>query len=383
MRSFRYFVFSLLIFAAVLPAAFAQETESKVIDEVVAQVNDGVITLSRIKREAKSLVDTYVAEGKKRDEAQRMVDEKQGEMIANLINEELLLQKAKDMNMDSEIDAMINQRLAEIMKQNNIKTVDALYAEMEKNGIDPKDLRETWRKQATRDRVIFREIQSRLYWSFNGKELKDYYDAHQSKFTRPETVSVSEIFLSFAGRNEGVVREQAKQIYNKLIAGEDFDKLAKENSDPGALTQGKGKAEKLKVADLDPKLAAAIRDVKVGQVSAPYDADQIGIVILRIDAREQASTDSVFDEAAVRDALLRERFPEEQKKYMAKLRQDSYIKISETYRPIVNPILFGDERKEQSGQQNVQFLQKTADTPTTPTTTHKRRWILPKLPKIH
>ena len=66
-----------LVFA--VPVVFAQETETKVIDEVVAQVNDSVITLSRVKREAKSVVDSYVEQGKKRDEAQRLVDEKQGE----------------------------------------------------------------------------------------------------------------------------------------------------------------------------------------------------------------------------------------------------------------------------------------------------------------
>jgi hypothetical protein len=43
--------------------------------------------------------------------------------------------------------------------------------------------------------------------------------------------------------------------------------------------------------------------------------------------------------------MLNERAPEEQKKFMAKLREGAYIKISEAYRPIVNPLLFADERK--------------------------------------
>ena len=44
-------------------------------------------------------------------------------------------------------------------------------------------------------------------------------------------------------------------------------------------------------------------------------------------------------------ALMQEKFPDEQKKFMAKLREESYIKISETYKPIVNPLLYEDERK--------------------------------------
>ena len=325
------------------------ETQTKVVDEVVAQVNDGYITLSRIKREIKDIVDGEVQQGKKREDAQKIVDEKQGELIANLINEELLIQKAKEAGLDKEIDESINQRLVDIMKQYNMKTVEALYAEMEKNGVNPQELKETWRKQATRDKVLQRELQSKIYWGFNGKELKDYYEKHKEKFTKPETVSISEIFLGFAGRDEAAVREKAKQIYIQLKAGADFSKIAKEN-DPGVVTEGTGKAENLKVADLAEKLATSIKGLKAGDISQPFEADQIGIVILRIDARSQASNESVFDENAVRMAMMSERLPDEQKKFMTKLREDAYIKISDSYRPIVNPILFADERKDKPGK---------------------------------
>src|ERR1041385_5641540 len=80
--------------------AFAQETDVKVVDEVVAVVNDGVITLSGVKREIKDQVGELVREGKKPDEAQKMVEEKQGELIANLINEELLMHKGKELGIE-------------------------------------------------------------------------------------------------------------------------------------------------------------------------------------------------------------------------------------------------------------------------------------------
>jgi hypothetical protein len=44
-------------------------------------------------------------------------------------------------------------------------------------------------------------------------------------------------------------------------------------------------------------------------------------------------------------AITSKRAPVEQKKYMADLRKDSYIKISETYRPIVAPICFRTNAK--------------------------------------
>lgn len=350
MRRFRqvFSIAAISVIAAV--SASAQETQTQVIDEVVAQVNEGVITLSRIRREMRDVVESFVQQGKSREEAQKTVNEKQGELIANLINEELLVQRSKELGLDSEVEGVLNQRFLQIMKENNLKTVEDLYKEMERGGVDPKEIRESWRKQAIRDLVIQREVQAKIYWGLSGKELQDYYEKNKAKFTKPETVSFSEIFLSFAGRTEADVRAKAKQLHADLKAGGDFDKIAKENSDPGLVTNGSGKAEKLKVAELVDTLAKPLKDVKVGGYTEPFDVEKVGMVILRVDQREQASAESQFDENAVRLAIMSERFPAEQKKFMTKVREDSYIKISDTYRPIVSPILFADERKTTPGK---------------------------------
>lgn len=336
-----FFSFSILVLS--IPA-FSQETQTRVIDEVVAQVNDGVITLSRVKREAKNAVAGLIQDGKNAEEAQKLVDEKQGELIAGLINDELLVQKAKEAGID--VEASLNMRFRDIMKQYDLKTVEELYAQMEKSGVDPKQLREDWRKQATRDRVIEKEVQMKVYWEPNGKSLKDYYEKNKAKFTTPETVSFSEIFLGFAGRDEKSVRDKAKQIYDELKAGGNWDKIAKENSDAGVITNGAGKAEKLRVKDIVEVVGKPLTGVKAGDYTAPFDVEQLGVAILRVDERQQASSDSVFDENAVRMAIMNERLPDEQKKFMAKLRESSYIKIADTYRPLVAPILFADERKD-------------------------------------
>ena len=54
-----------LIGAIVLspPLASAQEGEPVVVDEVIAQVNDGVVTLSQLKREMKERVETLKQNG--------------------------------------------------------------------------------------------------------------------------------------------------------------------------------------------------------------------------------------------------------------------------------------------------------------------------------
>ncbi|GIU81420.1 MAG: hypothetical protein KatS3mg006_0484 [Pyrinomonadaceae bacterium] len=340
----RKFLFSLFFLVFAFYVGKAQETEAVVIDEVVAQVNDGVITLSRVKREMKQLADQLVREGKTPEQAQTEVQNKQGEIIASLINDELFLQKAKELGLDSEIEAQINQRFLQIMKEQNIKSLETLREEMRKVGIDPDELRQFWRRQLSRDYVLQREVDAKIYWGTTSKEIKDYYEKNKAKFTRPETVTLSEIFLSFAGRNEQEVKEKANKLVAQLRAGADFVKLALENSDRPDVQVTKGKLQTYKMSEIDENFAKYIRATKVGGVTDPIILDE-GILILRVDDRQEASKESFFDEDEVRRAIMAERAPEERKKFMMNMRKEAYIKIAESYRPLVAPILFADERK--------------------------------------
>ena len=344
---YRFTVLSLFLFAGV--AVFGQETEERVVDEVVAQVNEGVITLSRIKREKKMLIETQVEQGKSREEAERLVNEKEGELIANMINEELLIQRAKDVNLEREVEASINQRFLQIMQQNNLKTLDALYTEMRKSGVEPDEIRDLWKKQTTREIVIQQEVHRDVYWKSTPAELKAYFEKNKAKFTKPETVSLSEIFFSYAGTTESAAREKANRVLTELRGGADFQKAVQDYSDRPNKAEAKGNMGKIPVADLEkdfPKIAAAVKGIKAGAYSEPVAADDTGIIIYRVDERAAASNESQFDENAVRLAIMNEKIPDATKKFMASLREDSYIKINDGYRPLVAPVLFEDERSD-------------------------------------
>lgn len=346
MRYTRSAIFLIAVLFATGFSAVAQENEAKVVDEVVAQVNDDVITLSRIKREMKSVADSYVQEGKKTPEqAKAEVDGKQGEMIANIINEELLLQKGKELGgVDTDVQAQINERFLSFMKAQNLKTLDALYKEMEKANVNPDELRESLRKQFTRDAVFQREVDSKVYGGWTARDVKAYYEANRAKFTKPETVTISEIFLGFAGRDADAVREKAKQVVAQIRAGADFAKIAEENSDRPDVKINKGKAGTFNVKEMDERFVKPLANVKVGGLTDPIEIEE-GMEILRVDERSKASSDSFFNENDVRRAMTYEKLPEERKKYLVNLRAESYIKINEGYRPMVAPLLLDDTKK--------------------------------------
>src|SRR6266436_8790913 len=94
--------------------ARAQEGEPVVVDEVIAQVNDGIVTLSQLKREMKERVDTLKQGGMTEQQAQAEVERKKPELIAILINEQLLLQKGKELDFTQRVEDEVNKRMLQV-----------------------------------------------------------------------------------------------------------------------------------------------------------------------------------------------------------------------------------------------------------------------------
>jgi parvulin-like peptidyl-prolyl isomerase len=318
----------------------AQEGEPVVVDEVIAQVNDGIVTLSQLKREMRERVDTLVKDGMPQDQAQAEVEKKKNELIAILINEQLLLQKGKELDFTGRVEDEVNKRMLEVARQNGIKTMEELCKAMKDSGISCEDTRRTMRVEIMKQAVLESEVDSKVFYGFSTDELHKYFDAHKDKFIKPEAIDLSEIFLSLAGKPEAEVKAQAEKLVTQIRGGADFCTLASAYSERPAGPDGKKpcKVGLFQAPDLRPDIAAAVKDVKAGDVSNPLKSDE-GYQILKVDARTAGSTTATFNENQVRSAMTDEILGKEREKYLQTLRNDGYIKIAANYKPDVEPFL--------------------------------------------
>lgn len=327
-----------LTFLLIAPAV-AQETQVTVIDEGVVQVNEVVITLSRINREINNAIDSLVREKKMtREEAKKEIEAKKGRVIASLIEEELIMQKGKELGMENDVEARVNQQFIQQKDQLGFKSLDELFAAMRSEGIDPDDIRAALRSQITRQWVFQSQVDEQVGWSITEEEIKNYFEQHKDEFIKPATVTLSEIFLSFAGADPAAVRQKAKDIVAKLRAGGDFKKLAVENSDRPNVAETKGLVGTFEADRLADEFRDPVAKTKAGQVTDPVELTQ-GVEILRVDAKTDKGTEGNFDEEKVKLAMLKERVPPARKKYLETLREEAYIKIADSYRPLVTPFL--------------------------------------------
>src|ERR1700755_919724 len=97
--------------AAAAPARAQEEAPAVVLDEPVAQGDNYVIMLSQLKRENNEFREVLTKQrGMSPEQAEVEIQKKQPEIILNLINEALLVQKGKDMpRVPEDVEAEVNR----------------------------------------------------------------------------------------------------------------------------------------------------------------------------------------------------------------------------------------------------------------------------------
>ena len=336
-------LFAILILTLSATSIFAQEGEMQVVEEVIAQVNDDVITLSMLKKETQERIAALKTNGMTEQQAMDEANKRQAELIATLINEKLLLQKGKELDLANDIEAEVNRRMLQIANEQGITTIEKLYEAMRQSGLVPEDVRRTMRTEMMKQAVLQQEVDRKVYLGFSSEEVKKYYDTHPDKFRTPESIKISEIYLSSIGKDEAAVKARALELITQARAGADFAALAAANSEReknGERTapKDKGYVGEFDVPSLREDLLPVLKDMKAGGVSEPIRTNE-GFQILRVDSRTPGGTTPTFNDNRVREAMLMERQQKERENYLQNLRNEAFIKVTEIYQASVAPLL--------------------------------------------
>ena len=342
----------LLASAAAAPARAQEEAPPTVLDEPVAQVDNYVIMLSQLRRENNEFRDVLTKQrGLTAEQADAEIQKRQAEIILNLINEALLVQKGKDMpRLPEDIEAEVNREVLRVAKQSSITTIEELEEAMRREGLNLSDIKETLRRQFMRQAVLQREVDAKIYYGLSDKELRDYYNAHRDKFI---SVTLSELFLSLAGRADADVKAKAADLAARARSGASFEELVDKNSEheqtkkfKGLLAEPDGKARWFVLTELSAVIADAVKGLKVGGISDPVKTDE-GYMVLRVNERDDS-----FKENFVRGVLTQERSEKERDAYLRTLRKEAYIKPAENYKALIQPVLDKDKSETAAADGN-------------------------------
>jgi len=324
---------AVVLLALVVPAA-SRAQEPELVSEIVAQVNNDIITRADYLQALRDFKEELARQmtGKSQVEIEQEYA-KLKPTVLNLMIEDLLLeQKAKELNIDVEAD--VNQQMAAIAKEQGAKDVLEFEAELKRQGIDPEGARASLRKRMQHDAVIQSEVLRPIYQNIPELDKRKFYDSHKDAFTVPGEVTLSEVFLPLEGQTANDVEQRARRVVAELRAGGAFADAVQKHSPPNRASRAQnGKMGAFKLEDLKPEVKAAISSLKPGEFTDPIRL-QDGYQIVRLDDRKPETIRKYEEQevaSAIGRALTMERAQDAQKKYVDRLKHEAYIFVKPEY----------------------------------------------------
>jgi parvulin-like peptidyl-prolyl isomerase len=294
----------------------------QVIEEIVAIVNDEVITLSQYKQQFDIQIQQLKGQNLPAADYDKQYRVIKSELLNAMITELLILQQAKEKNLN--VSEELKNNLAALKKENNIASDEDLRRAVEQQGI-PYD---QWLKQYEETLLKQMVMVSEVYRSIvlDDAEVVQYYKQHPKEFTVPTEYKLRAVYLATEGRTPQTLEAIQAEVNDKLKAGTAFPDVAAVLSDP-PLKDAKGDLGTLKKGELDKTLEEAVDKLKVNEVS-PWVAAKNGWYLIKVEERKDGYL-KTFDDARaeVQDRLMGEKRQKKTEEYLAALKEQSYIKI--------------------------------------------------------
>jgi parvulin-like peptidyl-prolyl isomerase len=306
------------IFLGAAPVVRGQE----VVEEIVAIVNDDIITLSQYRTE----FEAALAQLKAQQIPQEQIDQQYAllkkEFLNSVITEVLLLQKAHELGLN--VQEQLKGMIEKIKKDNNLASDADLRRAVEQQGMSY----ETWLKQyeegMLRQGVLYTEVERAIV--LEDSEVVQYYKKNPAEFTVPTEYKLSAIYFATEGRTAEQVEALKASVDAKLKGGAVFADAAAELSDQ-PMKDAKGDLGTFKAGELDTALEAPVERLKAGDTSAWINTKN-GWYLLRL-VEKKDSFLRPFEDARkeVEEKIYNEKRAVKGDAYIKTLRERSYVKI--------------------------------------------------------
>jgi peptidyl-prolyl cis-trans isomerase SurA len=315
----------------ILPPPARAQSKGTVVEEIVARVNNDAITLSDVQKADQALHEeiAHDCQGCPPEKVEELYKDKQKDLLRDLIDQALLVERAKDMGISVETDVI--KRLDEIRKQNTLGSMEELEKAVESQGLGWEDFKSQIRNTLLTQEVIRREVGSHI--NIPSDDVKKYYEEHQKDFNRPEQVVLSEIFLSTEGKSPeemSSVEKKAEDLRNRVVKGEDFNEIAKHFSE-GSTAKDGGELGTFEHGQLSKQLEDIVFKLDKGQMTDVIQT-KTGFEVLKVEAHYQAGLqplDKVENE--IMNRIYGQKMQPTMREYLGQLREQSYVMVKPGY----------------------------------------------------
>jgi peptidyl-prolyl cis-trans isomerase SurA len=305
---------------------------SKTVEEIVARVNNEIITRSELDKARVTAKEDAEQECKGRcspEELKIQIEDRQKHALSDLIDQSLLVQRGKDMGISVETEVI--KRLDSIRLQNNLGSMEDLEKAVSTQGINWEDFKDNIRKGLLTQRVISQEVGSHI--TVGKDEIAKYYEAHKKDYIRPEQVALREIVVTTEGKKDSELpdlKKKAETALKRVKDGEEFGEIAKRFSDGSTAKQG-GFLGVYKRGELSKELEEAVFKMKKNDLTDVMDTKQGYLILQVLEHYDEGEQSLAKVEGEITDKLYSERMEPKLRAYLKTLREQSYVVIKPGY----------------------------------------------------
>ena len=301
------------------------ESRRKIIERIIVRVNSEIITLTQYNEQEQRLKAQLAKESDPR-RAEQQFQEMKKDLLKDLIDESLLTQKAKD--LDISVDSQIVKYFDQLRAEMKLETIEDLQEEAEKQGLSWEDFRERIARQFLTREVIWREVRSRIIIS--REDVRKYYEEHKEEYNREEEAHLRQIMIDFKDREPGEAEKVAEEVLKRIEGEEDFSKLAREYSDHATARSG-GDTGWFGRGTMSPEFEKLAFELPEGETSGILRTDS-DLRILKVEGRHQAGIASFEEmEPNITEMLYSKEMNPALREFLTRLRKESHIRIAQGY----------------------------------------------------
>jgi peptidyl-prolyl cis-trans isomerase SurA len=314
------------------PEKIPEGANSRVVEEIIARVNNEVITRSDLDKARTTAEEDANQDCQSRCTPEQLktdIEDRRKNALRDLIDQSLLVQRGKDMGLSVEPEVI--KRLDSIRINNKLGSMEDLEKAVSSQGLNWEDFKDNIRKGILTQRVISQEVGSHI--NVGHEEIEKYYNEHKKEYIRPEQLALREIVVSTEGKKDAELpdlKKKADTALKRVQDGEDFGEIAKRLSDGSTAKQG-GFLGVYKRGELAKELEDKVFTMKKNGLTDIMDTKQGYLILQVLEHYDEGEQPLSKVENEITEHIYNQRMEPKLREYLKTLREQSYVVIKPGY----------------------------------------------------
>jgi peptidyl-prolyl cis-trans isomerase SurA len=318
----------LVLVVAAQWAGSLRAQEVVLLDEIVARVNDEIITMTDLNQELQQLRASLQQDNPDPQALEQRFQQQKRGVLRTMLQNRMLVQRAEEFGMTSGIDAQVGSTLEEMRKASGIPDMEVLDQYLRQQGSSLSQYSATLRERMIIDTLLGQFVYSKII--LLTPEIQAYYDEHIEQFTDRAEVELQEILFLKEGKEISALRRRAEEALKKLNSSEDFEDVAREYSSGPSASRG-GDIGTFKQGSMAAPIEEVVFQLEEGEVSGIIDTEY-GLQILKVVSKKAPYKKPVEEvRPEISQELYRVKAEPDLRDFMDDVREQSYIYVAPEY----------------------------------------------------